>query len=489
MLTGHGNKKNGKRVGKDSSTLEWQISDSDAEWQTLQQGTLTTLELPKEALPRPSWVMRHWHIGVALFLLFAIIGGWTWSIAQRGIDQIEDEIRDQVEVDLWAPSTQGDGLGPASEQGIRRLFTTIQDDTTRPLTSTVQLLAFPGETAIVQLVMQPGDGQPALRQTRFYRQTAEGWQLTKPDNELWGAPHSLESSHFIFHFRQNDAKAVIAVARQMDAVYTEIEHNFALTPNSQKLVIDVSVESIVGAILTLSWEDGPLVIPSPAVYLAPMELSDSTILAQSITLPLIESMAERAVEDHDIPDRWHPLLRGLRLWQLWNLDMPLAQWQQELVKWLYFDKPPADVGQKPMLPARYKELCALYRLWMLLPELGGIPLSCTDRDSLVWPPRRWATHVPRTRLGQLSVPLAMWENEYRVAETDPYHPSEPIVIANLIEYMVSVYGHEQLPVLLAGLAQFDEWETLVPAVFGVSVTDFEAGWQSYMAQQYNVELE
>lgn len=489
MLTGHGNKKNGKRVGKDSSLLEWRISDSDAEWQTLQQGTLTTLELPKEALPRPSWMMRHWRIGVALFLLFAIIGGWTWSVAQRGIDQIEAEIHDQVEVVWWEPSTQGDGLGPASAQGIPRLFTTIQDDTARPLTSTVQLLAFPGETAIVQLVMQPGDGQPALRQTRFYRQTAEGWQLTKPDNELWGLPHSLESSHFIVHFRQNDAKAVSAVARQMDAVYTEIEHNFALTPNSKKLVIDVSVESMGGAILTLSWEDWPLVVPSPAVYLAPVELSDSTILAQSITLPLIGYMGDRAIEEYTIPDRWRPLLRGLRLWQLWNLDMPLAQWQQELVKWLYFDKPPADAEEKPMLPARYKELCAMYRLWMVSPDLDVIPLSCTDRDNFVWPPHRWTTHVPRTRLGQLSVPLANWEIEYQVALNDPYYPSEAIVIANLIEYMVSVYGHEQLPVFLAALAQFDDWETLVPAVFGVSATDFEAGWQSYIAQQYNVNLE
>jgi hypothetical protein len=29
------------------------------------------------------------------------------------------------------------------------------------------------------------------------------------------------------------------------------------------------------------------------------------------------------------------------------------------------------------------------------------------------------------------------------------------------------------------------WEGLVPAVFGVSVDEFEAGWQAYLARHYD----
>jgi hypothetical protein len=49
---------------------------------------------------------------------------------------------------------------------------------------------------------------------------------------------------------------------------------------------------------------------------------------------------------------------------------------------------------------------------------------------------------------------------------------------------VATYGYEQLPVLLDSLADHDDWETLIPAVFGVSAADFEANWLNYLAQHY-----
>jgi hypothetical protein len=42
------------------------------------------------------------------------------------------------------------------------------------------------------------------------------------------------------------------------------------------------------------------------------------------------------------------------------------------------------------------------------------------------------------------------------------------VVATLIEYAVVAYGHEQLSVLLAGLTQYDDWDILLPAAYGVS---------------------
>ncbi|HMN29643.1 MAG TPA: hypothetical protein PKE45_15950, partial [Caldilineaceae bacterium] len=65
-------------------------------------------------------------------------------------------------------------------------------------------------------------------------------------------------------------------------------------------------------------------------------------------------------------------------------------------------------------------------------------------------------------------------------------PGKTVALATLIEYAVTTYGRERLPALVAGLGQYDSWETLVPAVFGVSVAQFERGWQLYLSEHYGV---
>lgn len=51
---------------------------------------------------------------------------------------------------------------------------------------------------------------------------------------------------------------------------------------------------------------------------------------------------------------------------------------------------------------------------------------------------------------------------------------------------VATYGRERLPTLVASLGHYDSWETLIPAVYGVSPAEFEAGWQAYLATHYGV---
>ena len=55
-----------------------------------------------------------------------------------------------------------------------------------------------------------------------------------------------------------------------------------------------------------------------------------------------------------------------------------------------------------------------------------------------------------------------------------------------IEYAVPTYGRDRLPALMASLGQSDSWDTLLPAVFGVSAAAFEAGWQAYLKAHYDV---
>src|SRR4051812_21762527 len=95
----------------------------------------------------------------------------------------------------------------------------------------------------------------------------------------------------------------------------------------------------------------------------------------------------------------------------------------------------------------------------------------------------------RTRLDQLSIPLAGWEIPFQNSANDPYQQSETLVVATLIDYATTVYGDESVARLLAGLVHYDGWESLLPAVYGLSASEFEAGWRVYMAKEYGVQTE
>jgi hypothetical protein len=54
------------------------------------------------------------------------------------------------------------------------------------------------------------------------------------------------------------------------------------------------------------------------------------------------------------------------------------------------------------------------------------------------------------------------------------------VLASIVDYGVATYGRQSLRRLLQATAVHDNWETLIPAVYGVSVEEFEAGWQAHI---------
>jgi hypothetical protein len=62
--------------------------------------------------------------------------------------------------------------------------------------------------------------------------------------------------------------------------------------------------------------------------------------------------------------------------------------------------------------------------------------------------------------------------------------SEPVTMETVVEYIVATYGHDKLQQLIDAMGQYPTPETLIPALFGVSQADFEAGWQAYLAQHY-----
>jgi hypothetical protein len=215
--------------------------------------------------------------------------------------------------------------------------------------------------------------------------------------------------------------------------------------------------------------------------LAPVDLTDAELLAQSLALPLLTQVLAQASEHHAIDWAWQPLVSGLALWQVWDLALPLADWRENVVQWLYVDLATLAPGQTFVLPDRYAALCAAHKLWMASPAQINIPLMCARPE---WEEQSfplWRLREPLTRLEQFSVlaPTSLSPVE---------HPGQAIALATLIEYAVVTHGRERLPALVAGLGQYGSWDTLLPAVYGVSPAEFEAGWRIYLVDHYAVAV-
>ena len=197
----------------------------------------------------------------------------------------------------------------AITQGLAVLTTTVISDVRSTLHKTVQhheptpiwdvkfsKLELWGQRAIVSIVTKEKSAAPAYRQTIFYQRTDAGWVRMEPDATQWGAEYTLETPNFVYHFRQNDEQTVATVAPPIDALYVTMQRNFGLpiSPDREKLMIDVSVLQPPGDALSSFTASKRFRVPSPARYLAPVAISDADLLAQSIALPLLTYVRAQA---------------------------------------------------------------------------------------------------------------------------------------------------------------------------------------------------
>lgn len=495
-------------MSKQTPKLEWIVEESEAEWERLQ--TLLPLELTPALRRRLQLKRTLWSMATVLLLLVVIGEGWRRT-TQAKLQADEADLRTVVaQKPLALVTPDGDALIATIKNEQTRTDATSHDagredqvwqeyewkssglpasvrpdDPMAPLGATVQSMELLGNQAIANVILNAQNGKPAYRQTRFYRHTDTGWQESEPDATLWGAEQQWETPYFVFHFRQNDAPAVMAVAPALDALYLTLQRNFGmlLTPGAEKMIIEVRVTQTPGhgdPSLGVGFDGTDrLIVPSPARYLAPVELTDVALLEQSLALPLLAAVLTRARQQYAIGSAQQPLLNGLRLWQLWDLDLPLAVWREEVVQWLYLDPTVAIPGRPVVLPERYAELCSAHKLWLPSPAELNIPLVCIDLDQELWFFFAWGLGEPPTRLEHVILSISSEEEER-------LHRGQSVALATLIEYAVVTYGRERLPVLIAGLGQNESWATLIPAVYGVSTAEFEAGWQAYLAARYGV---
>jgi hypothetical protein len=483
-------------MSKQAPTIDWHIAESEAEWERL-QATLRPVQPPVSHRR----LLQHYGLAAGILLLVLVgVGEWLWQTTWTGthppVTRMEaialpsiSEVAPGRDAAIGSPrrdrSAPNWSLSFAVEEGTPRAAHLTHEpiDQVRIEQRAVNQA---GDQVAVNLVMRTKLRTQAYRQTRFYRRIDAGWLQIEPDATLWGSEHSLETPYFIFHFRQQDAPTIIAVAPQLNELYTTLWRNFGLPilPTPEKLDIEVSVTQRPSLALFQRFTEHHLVVPSPAIYLAPVDLTDAELLAQSIALPLLEVIARAASEQNGIGPSWQPVLQGMRLWQLWQMDLPLAGWREEIVHWSYLDLPNTDAQPRIVLPEQYEAICTAHTLWMTSPMEIGIPLFCSELDSKEWLVGARARHDPLIHLNQIGLPGA---GSSLYSEGTPLL-GQTVALATLIEYTVEKYGRDRLPALVAGMGHYHHWNTLIPAVYRVSANEFEVGWQTYLAARYGVSL-
>jgi hypothetical protein len=491
----------GETTHKKRANFDWQVCQSDTEWEAVSQ-----TQAP--IAPRPlSPLRRFLPLGLGL-LLFLAAAGLRWhsirterAAVAAAIDHtvkreaVQDSDPQVASRPVTAPMT---GVQP-QVQLEAQILTELAQAPPGGGAST-RLLRVERDVAVVEVMLPATVDQPALRQTRVYRYTGVDWQRMTPTAAYWGAFDKWTGEQLSFLYYDLDAQAVAPVAAQLDARYGELHRLFLGEPPSDKLTVVVDPAQPPGEIATRASVADPLVVASPAVYLASVGITESELLAQSVLLALLDELAGQALmPDADIANapnyvqwtRVRKLLDGVRLWQVWQGDLPLAAWRKPVVQWVFSDARPGRLEPGEVAPSFREELCAMHRLWLPTPLALDLPLSCHDTMDqaggyLLWR-RIYAPPVSLAKLGAIA-PADDWpglQSAMDVVGRSP-HPGAAVAVATVMEYVAATYGPERIPLLLAEARRQEGWATLIPAVFGVSVEQFEAGWQAYLGEQYGI---
>jgi hypothetical protein len=296
-------------------------------------------------------------------------------------------------------------------------------------TSLVRVEPQPDVVAAHTLVFDPGTEwwrAVPYRETRFYRQTAQGWVRTVPGADFWGAPQTVETPHLRFRFYQRDGATVFAIADGLERAYLAVYALLELTPPAERLTITLA--PVPDVVHEFSNDVEPITLASPALMRTPVGLSD----AEQLEHLLVNHLTARAVF-HSLAEvgrsslyRRRTLLWGVRGWMRTTILGERSPWQSQAA-------------------LVFRQLNHGYR-----------PLRLTDISD------RYPSEFP----------------------TDAEYMWEYIAAESVVAYTVAHYGVDRLPDLLHGVGGFSYWGGLIEDVFGIPVEEFEQGWNRYLALQY-----
>lgn len=267
------------------------------------------------------------------------------------------------------------------------------------------------------------------RETRFYRETEAGWLRTVPDADYWGPLRTLETEHLRFEFHAREAQVIAPMVSHLEQIYQELYRMAGWQPpTDEKATYALLPDRSTG----WNWARNRVAFTSPALSEVPDGLTDAEFVAQMF----VSSMTNQVIYGNGsgnrrrFLNRWEMLVWALNGWLRTDLLDQRSPWhlQAETI----FQRSLAD----------------------------NLPLRLAD--------------------------VTTWPMEDQTAQERimrQYMHTESI-----ITYAMNHYGRDRLPALLEAFTKSLSWEELIPQVFGVSVEQFEVGWNQYVAQTYGNEL-
>ncbi|MBV7331505.1 hypothetical protein KFU94_25370 [Chloroflexi bacterium TSY] len=492
------------------STLEWSFARDDEEWQKFE--TALSSKTNVAATQIGFWYKNRAYLMLLVVALmgFVLREAYTWQKTRTLQAMQEDEVRSAIEMDLLAVHNDGqivtlnlvdehadERWKQKTNQQQRHFLSHLDWEENVPKmargslhwTTDVQKIDVRENYALVEVLLRKSDtplNPQTYRATHFYRRTTEGWKQTTPVAYFWGPPRTLTTDNFTIHFRERDAASVVETADRLDALYTTMRTDLGLPIPlyNDKLTIKIiaSDTPVQNAHITLT--GNVLTVSSPVLAVAPVELAEADILYQAVAILLAQHSVNQRT--HMLLEKredvlWWPVVSGLRLWLIWDSGGPLTTMQTEIVEWLYRDPSTNTDLSALYLPDHYDQICQQHKVWHLSPAAIGTIFACTETDSIV----RYQRNPP-LYLRDIGGPLVSY---YDPLYGSRPHPGVSVAVATLFDYIAGEYGRDQLPALLIEMNNHLNWHTLIPAVFNISVDEFEDGWWAYLTETYNVTIQ
>ena len=461
------------------SIFSWQLVDDEQTWRELTANSANSSN-------KPSVRPRHWFLSAAVFalVLVSLLGAHLYHRARIGLAQVQSELATAVDTESWAASSGSQAvrqgvLDPAAPDIWRSRILMEHAPIAENIAggnppADVRPVLFRDVIALVQVRERSTAGSVYVEH-RFYRETEDGWVRTTPRPALWGPMRSHETRFFRFYFHEQDAVAVNATADRIDDFYAGLREDLGLplSDDAEKLSIYVTVpEAPQLDMLSLFFVGNRLEVPSPKLLPVLESATPSQALEQTIDQALIQSLVQQPEMQLEVRNDRYPLLDGMRLWQLRQANHQ-AEWYTANVRWLYTEWPAIHRGDRVLRVGEADWLCHV--------TYGGTPLianrllsdDCGDSD-----PAHLMQDMPFPP--QQLVDLEMIPSIPTSAEQWVHRWQQLAILASIVDYAVTTYGRHTLPLLLQAMSVYDDWETLIPAVFDVSVEEFEAGWHAYL---------
>lgn len=472
-------------MAKKEPTVSWQVLLDENQWERDARAPAAPGETtePRRRLLLPR---RWWLVGALILVSGLVIGGlFLWQRAQQGLADMEVEIEKVALLEANAQSQKNPLLAAAlldsaaAPEWRERIVEQSIADGSAPPVPAVESLEWVDGVALVHLTITDPDLPQPSRAVRFYRENGAGWLRTAPVASFWGAAEAWEGEYFSFRFYQRDRETVLAAAPQVETAYLALRRDLGLPLLPIRRIVVVRPDDRP---VEFDFPTGELRHPSPQLLNLPAGISDESALFRSLTLYLINELVRESFDRYAYGEAW--------MWS--NLT------ESALRNWLQVESGVIETDQAQLFPWLLDAEAQAERI--LLPGVGEecqlmdglgvrmLLLSCTP-DLHAALPRRFST----TSLSRLTT---TYEFDFTQDASTSNTPSGPlwrmetrreiVLGTTILLYAVDTYGLERFPALLEALGDYRSWTEVLPAAYGVTAEEFEAGWRSWLAEEFGV---